>query len=403
MLPLLLLLVPSLCAGAAPQEPRGAADALALVQQGAALAGSLGLERATGGPATGWVARLRANATGKLDLLAALADRPSGVYYLFIAPLLQAVTLAVQASTGPQTDYSKSRATIECPPGSGTWERLFDLELNPNDAGVHAFTFADHETKRAILVFRTSCYDYRYSQCRGDRCFMLQVQPAGNRTGGIFGDKGSLNCKLFQDEQLDYVSQAWHLAQSVLERLPGYSLILTGHSMGGLLATVTAARQPDVLQAVAFSPTPFQEVLSEQLLFSEAQIAALPAQDIVAICDPYDCGYNSLQVPDARKGSTTCIYDAIDVNQIPQACRDLKEVALTSQPSPREWWAVEECIAATHDWSSYVTRISSPRPGAFYPGSQVPMPALPSCSQEFSVFSERLVASMNAGRQASQI
>lgn len=57
------------------------------------------------------------------------------------------------------------------------------------------------------------------------------------------------------------------MVRQVQKDLPKHSLTLTGHSMGGLMAMVTAARQPKVLKAMTFAPTPFHVIMNDELKF----------------------------------------------------------------------------------------------------------------------------------------
>merc|ERR1719215_1472389 len=77
--------------------------------------------------------------------------------------------------------------------------------------------------------------------------------------------------------------------------------------MGGTLAVVTAARQVGVLQAVAVSPTPFQTAFAS-IGMTDTDITQLPSNDIISLCDPYDCGLTSVFVPNAHMGSQACVF-----------------------------------------------------------------------------------------------
>mmetsp|Transcript_71179 Transcript_71179/g.230393 ORF Transcript_71179/g.230393 Transcript_71179/m.230393 type:complete len:395 (+) Transcript_71179:19-1203(+) len=337
-------------------------------------------------------------ANGRLDLRAALRDRPPGAYSSLIRPLAQAMSLAYNASSGPKFVPSQAQATIDCP-GCGAWERLHELTTDPQEAGVHSVAFANHEAKQAILSFRGACTDNRLSQCRADLCFLLKFQTYGAASKIYFGDQITDKCYLFSRKKLDYLGEARFRLQLLQTRVPGYTIVLTGHSLGGFLASVTAAQFPGQVQAVSFSPSPFQKALTEALHFSDAEIDALPADDMVALCDPYDCGLMTLEVPTARKGTMTCLYDEWDSTKVPHECYGMKQLVQDAALDSQEVLQSAHCALASHEPERYLALAAMTElqgRGRHAPG---PRPFLPVCSKDYSVISDKLVASIRFAQQ----
>jgi len=242
---------------------------------------------------------------------AALADTPPGAYFQVIDPILKANDLAYCASVGPEYKAECDNQTI--PPalsGGSSWERVYDLETSQSTAGgPHALVFADHEQKRAIFVIRGSCLEgLMFEQCNVDMCFMNKIKAFGMATPMVYGQSANLSkCPEYEsDGKLDYIEQSDTLVKQAQERLPGYAFLLTGHSMGGFLTTVVGALHPGVFKVMTYAPSPYHPYLKE-IGWSDEKIAGLAAQDLIAMCDPFDCGVNSAFVAQARVGGTTCI------------------------------------------------------------------------------------------------
>jgi len=326
------------------------------------------------------------------DALSIVENR-HGDYLTVMSAVVQAIGLSYNTSEGPDFQPSQVNATISSSAGEN-WERLFNFDLDPIPGGVHARVFADRANRRAIIAFRGSCLEPTVEQCRLDACFLTEIKGFGALSSVVYKTNES-ECKTYESH-LDYVEQADKFVKAVQVELPDYKLLLTGHSMGGMLAMVIAATQPRVLQAITFAPSPFHETLLAQLGWQEAQIAALPAEDLIAACDPYDCGINSLYVDQARLGATTCLYfGTIE----PSACANV-----SVQPYAHESWKSElqaddlelskiranlECKASAHEWSRYehfVLRTNSD-------GSPA---ALPTCEKTFSVVQDSSIANDHA-------
>merc|ERR1719357_668745 len=124
--------------------------------------------------------------------------------------------------------------------------------------------------------------------------------------------------------------------------------LLAGHSLGGALAIGTAATQPGVLQAVAFAPTAFHRILTHDLGLSEHDIKRLPRRDLLALGDPYDCLINSVYVPLARDGATTCLFEDFDP---PAVC------SARMLSSEMDLMPTMLCKGATHNWRRYAAAL----------------------------------------------
>ncbi|CAJ1422211.1 unnamed protein product [Effrenium voratum] len=190
--------------------------------------------------------------------------------------------------------------------GGRRWQRLRRFDRDPAPGGVFARVFTSGRS--AVVAFKGICQPGG-EQCIIDTCFLAKIQAYGALSKDLsraFGAEDE-TCRRFA-HLLNFEDQADRLVREVQQGLPGFSITLTGHSMGGMLAIVTAARQPKVLKALTFAPTPFHQALIQDLNWTEDQIQGLNADDLVATCDPFDCGVNSLYVEQARSGSKTCLY-----------------------------------------------------------------------------------------------
>lgn len=303
------------------------------------------------------------------DLLAKLADHPPGAFLQLMAPLVQATTLSYD-----EPSLVEGVATIDADGSGGPkWERAPALEKTSTRGGVHARVFVSHQTKQAIIAFRGSCEDDSNRQCQVDKCFLRSISAFGSISRFAFPTNA--NCSQF-DSELDYVSQADMVVRAAQAKLVDYAVLLTGHSLGGGLAMVSAARQPGVLQAVTFAPTPFHAVLRQHVGLSEEEISQLPAQDLVATGFLYDLLINTAYVPNARQGATTCLYTHI---QTPLVCNPSMV-----RPQPDSLWVTARrlaCKAVSHEWKGYrrlVLQLSADLTPAH----------LPTCSTSFSTLTD---------------
>lgn len=299
-------------------------------------------------------------------LLERLSDQPPGSYFELLEPLVHAVGITYRSSSGPEFYPPLANATI---PG-GSWERLPETEADSDRGGVHGRTFIDRSKKRIIIAFRGICADDGHRQCQVDKCFLQSFQAFGVLSNVAY--LTNVSCDQFTTE-FDYVHQADAYVRAVQATYPDYAVFLTGHSLGGALAIVTAAAQPGVLKAVTFAPTAFAALLNGTMGLSPAAIAALPADDLIAVCDHYDCLINAVYVHSAREGSTTCLLEGL---QEPWPCEESMQVII----DPRTLKNTLMCKGSTHDWRRYEKLLLATAPGGSAPQN------IPSCSTANSVY-----------------
>lgn len=287
----------------------------------------------------------KSSAPGGGGLLEALQDQPPGSYFRLMEPVVSAVDITYK-STLKEFGSLYANATIprEVAPGE-EWVRMPELEANPQEGGVHMRVFAEHARKQAICAFRGICVDNTYRQCQVDKCFLQSYQAFGKISGVMY--EAGTNCASFAGE-MNYFEQADSLVRRVQAQLAGYSVLLTGHSLGGAMSISVAASQPGVLRAITFAPSAFYDILLDHVGLSEVEIQNLPSEDLVALGDPYDCLINSAFKENARKGATTCLLEGLPEPAacIPRMQQDVMfdEVHLAEAAL---------CKGGAHDWSRY--------------------------------------------------
>lgn len=296
-----------------------------------------------------------------------LADTPAGSFLQGMEVLVKAndmVYNTTQPWYHPELDLLD---TFQA--GGRSWQRLRHYDRDPKPGGVFGRVFLEPNSGSVVIAFKGVCVERDHEQCIMDWCFLTKAKSYGalsNDMAAMFGASPEI-CQKYEG-QLNFTEQADSLVRQVQRDLPKHSLTLTGHSMGGLMAMVTAARQPKVLKAMTFSPTPFHVIMNDELKFSTEQMAALNSDDLVATCDAFDCGINSLYVDMARVGSKTCLYVKQDE---PSSCQqmaaepyqslgwrqrlktDPKEGLLKALPnlmckqSAHEWWRYSKLVLRT--------------------------------------------------------
>jgi len=239
-----------------------------------------------------------------------------------------------------------------------------EMERDTERAGIHAMTFVNDQDKHVIIAFRGSCSDrFRHMQCSADSCFLAQRKTLGDLSDLTFG--GTKQCDQFTPREMDYYSQAKELTDAVQAKYPEHGVLLTGHSMGGMLAILVAATQPGVLQAVTVAPSPFQDALKRDLHFTEQDIANMRYDDLYAVCDKYDCLVNTALVPRARQGATTCMFTDTGFSLgegEPASCVFVDRMLSDKRISMMEVPSALACKSATHEWRRYETFLWQHKP-----------------------------------------
>ncbi|CAE7505152.1 unnamed protein product [Symbiodinium natans] len=317
------------------------------------------------------------------NVSAILADSPEGTFLSRMSILVQAVGLTYNTTT---PKFQPELADAHISSGSGTWFRKKQFDRDPDKGGVFARTFVNDERRSAVVAFKGICDTLGLEQCVIDACKLKSIGAYGNLSEAMASIVGADEqaCEGYK-EHLNYVEQALSYAEMVRAALEDYEIMMTGHSMGGLLAIVTASQMG--LQALTFAPTPFHNVLKEELNLTDEQISRMDAKDLVATCDPFDCGINSAYVDDARRGSKTCLY--MDTDE-PSPCKSL--------PAPYESAGWREqlhtngsglaslvpaaqnllCKMSAHQWPRYEAIVLEQ-------GSDGAPSNLPVCNTDFSV------------------
>jgi len=298
----------------------------------------------------------------RIDLLAALADSPSGSFVELMEPVAHAIGLTYNASLKPMMDISAEHS------GGESWERVNDLETEPPEGGVHSKVFVSHGARRGLIAFRGMCVRKGLDQCRADACFGLHINVS------VQNKETNQSCEPFQD-RMDYVAQAQAVVASLHERHPDYRLLLVGHSLGGFLSIVTAAFHPGVLQAIGFAPTPFNWAMRNLYGFTQQDQDELPHEDLIAIGDQYDLGYNAA-LAEGPDSVTTCLFHDIEE---PLPC-NLMGITVFDEDDP-DWrnrvrksvWGAT-CKLAAHQWERYETIVFAREPNGTSPAH------LPTCS-----------------------
>uniref|UniRef100_A0A7S2G2V0 AB hydrolase-1 domain-containing protein n=1 Tax=Alexandrium andersonii TaxID=327968 RepID=A0A7S2G2V0_9DINO len=263
---------------------------------------------------------------------------------------------------------------------------MMDLHQDPN-IGAHSFVFVNNKSKQVIMAFRGGCFDNSKKTCRGDSCFTLAHQTLGSVTNKIYGSPFFYQCSAIDREKLHYEEQASERVKRVKEALPGYSILLVGHSLGGYLAAYTAAQFPGDVQAVAFAPLTVGREL-ENHGFAGEDLDKHATGDIITLCDPYDCTINSLAEHDARRGTVSCFYDEWNSTQVPSSCFGMKDYASDLEMDGAEWVALSKCVLESHLYTRYRNLTLLPSKG------DASKPLLPTCSSSLSVLSDKVVHSM---------
>eukprot|EP00438_Fugacium_kawagutii_P034108 Skav208658 [mRNA] locus=scaffold357:126691:127617:- [translate_table: standard] len=273
--------------------------------------------------------------------------------------------------------------------GGKTWQRLRQFDRDPQPGGVFARVFRmEPDSGTVVIAFKGICVERGLEQCIMDWCFLSKAQSYGALStdmSTMFGASPEI-CQKYQG-QLNFTDQADDLVRQVQRALPKHSITLTGHSMGGLLSMVTAARQSKVLKAMTFAPTPFHHIMNDEVKLSDKEIQSLNSDNLVATCDAFDCGINSLYVKQARIGAKTCLY----VNEEePSSCQGMAaepyesvgwRQKLKTDPSQGMLKALPNlmCKQSAHEWWLRYSKLVLRRRADGSPAN------LPVCSTAYSV------------------
>lgn len=291
------------------------------------------------------------------NLQGAMADSPPGAYFEVIEPAVEAVSFAYFASSGPEkrNEFVDNKALSPKHSAGGNWIRNKDLELNSEAPGLRAFTFTDVNSEKMIIAFRGACNDPTLSQCRADQCVLLKYKALGDLSEDAFGQKGENNCAKFNTKDLDYLAQAAQLVERAQKQYPRRKVLLTGHQMGGMIANTLAAKDPATLHALTFAPSSHFLALGEHLgVIPDAKELSTTQGKRVVVCDPYDCVINSLQVPNARIGAVSCVYND-EENVEPMDCMGVAALSKDgSYDKTEEKNKVLACKASSGRWKRYM-------------------------------------------------
>jgi pimeloyl-ACP methyl ester carboxylesterase len=125
---------------------------------------------------------------------------------------------------------------------------------------------------------------------------------------------------------------------------PSYAIVVTGHSLGGLVALALDAIEgvQDLdYQVVALEPTPFGQVLRD---IAGSELASLDTSRRYAIYDPYDLSSSSFAPAVVLRPMTTlCVYNE-SLLDLPQSCQDCIAEAQSSATTLSFDEALSQCF-----------------------------------------------------------
>ncbi|KPA73825.1 lipase precursor-like protein [Leptomonas pyrrhocoris] len=119
--------------------------------------------------------------------------------------------------------------------------------LNNDDFGTRGFVGVDHNNSQIVVAYRGS--DDLANWLLDLLAVPVQYKP---------DDCGS-GCKVHAGFMLSYLSLSTDTSDAVLTLLgtyPNYGIVVTGHSLGGAMATLAAADLQDLLNHGNFTPAP---------------------------------------------------------------------------------------------------------------------------------------------------
>lgn len=296
-----------------------------------------------------------------------LRDKPTGSFLSHLEVLVRMIG-ATYNTTRPI--LAQTPLTLTARDGS-VWQRLPDFDRDPVPGGVFARVFRHGDV--VILVFKGVCTDVKVEQCQIDLCYLKEIQnygPVSDRVLQLMGFDAQL-CNTYRSF-LNFTEQASALVTAIQASFPRCELLVTGHSLGGMLAMTVASRSSTV-KALSFAPTPWKHLPSQV-------DARTSSPEMVALCDPYDCGINAFFVPGARLAATTCLFLE---QEEPRPCQALVEPYLNH--TWRQQMETESpgdslvplllCKGSAHRWPRYESMVEV----------AARTQKLPLCSREFSI------------------
>lgn len=270
--------------------------------------------------------------------------------------------------------------------GQTSWNRMKQYEAKPSSMGMHAYVFAAEKSSKMLVAFRPGCTDTKSRRCQADMCVLKQYESFGKLSKGVYGDDAKNDCNRFKPGELDYVEQAAEFVNLLQREHPFRKICLTGHGLGGMLAAVTAA-QDHRFSAVAVGPTPFYNVLSEQLGYTDDRIKALAkGKRIVSVCDSYDCAIPTGEVPNARMGSVTCMYNN-EENSEPSECNEIRAL-LSKEGLPKLFSKVQKAMECKHSVEAFDRYWSLITKSTF--SNRMAPRSLPTCKESYSTATDEL-------------